>query len=261
MDISFEGWNTEVANNVYSRKQGEGMEIAVVSRFRIPFKKEVFQFLRQKCETHSSRPHILTPGGPAAKPVETLDDLLGLFSQKIVYDIGQSKPNYLAFFNQVMPVSGSLVQQEAVEPPRFNYVQIVDGILPKEVLTDANLKKMRADPILFLGVLGEVQLRLAGLGEKIRVSILTYENQLIPREDVNILLRYNTNDSDGLVVLPKGYNPQLAMQLVDMMYSTLDTPEKVQTVKDMSQALIEGHAYSAMNTLFIQLAAQQQGAR
>src|SRR3989344_2881072 len=202
--MNFPGYTEVVENTVYSREQQvllEGQpvlmaDLLLIDKYTQPSEDDVIAFIRKKAGDISAAASLVLPQGARSKK-SGLETVLGALPPGVLNDVRMGDEQCLKFLRNETPAP-VFAQGESVPV----YVHVRTGLVPAEYLQGKTL----ADD--YHRVLSSPSLKSVGFGERLTVRILADNGVLVPKAELDVLLKHGVHGSRSLTVSHPGYDVQ-----------------------------------------------------
>ena len=205
-------------------------QITKLTRYRVPKKEEIIDFIRQTAERIQLNPREQPIHSKEKSPTA---DLLKKFPKEELEKISKGDVDTLIFLRENYP--RNFIKEERP------YLNSFNGIIPTNLLDYANEFLKEEDRIDFYnGVIGRYSRNIWNISIK-----LLGNSELPNKSKLENLISAGVRDSDLFRFQGKPKSYQSAVDQIDLFYNVL-TPKRIASIPDLSHQILEQRAYLAV---------------
>lgn len=253
MAIEFPGYGAEFSDSVYSRKgkvvtdvsgrQIQLTEILIPKRFTQPTEEEVIDLLKTKAQEIRGRTRLILPDGIQSGSKRPLESVLESLPATVISDIATGDADCIGFIRK-----NTAVMPESVQP-KLSYAHISFGYLPEEFIEMNRQGGEINNYKWFVAAMVDPGVKEAGSGKRWHFKLLTQEGNLPDRAELDVLLKHLTHGSRTFDISRIHYDPVEVADVIDSLYSAVNTSEKLSLLEDLSANVIEEAALNPVLAL------------
>ena len=249
MTIELPGYRAVVPNNVYSRDakiaitDSESIninEIIIPRRFIQPCKKDVLNFIVNSAKKTRSEWQRFIKARDFSM-LKGIEEIFARFSEQTISGMAEESELVMRELEGHMYVP----QEE-----NGKYLFLTYGIIPVQVVEHAQDNGEVFDESWYISNFADKNLLYHSLGERFRLTLLLKDNVLPPKSEMDILVKNKSSVSDILNVSIMHYSPTEVGNIINAIYSGIDSPEKVEELEDLSQVMVEKQAITTLVSLY-----------
>src|SRR3989344_133161 len=230
MTIELPGYTADFANQVYSRsytgdskattsdgKVVDLTDVLLLTHYKKPSEQDVVEFIRRKAEDVRGSAMLVGPRGERLSSGKNIvEEAIKALPIQMQVDL-QTGDEKLYDFIKKYATAYPLLEGEA----RSQYLVVDYGLLPTEVI-EANHKTGKVDGInWYRAAFAHDQFQAVGLGLQWQAKIL-YEGRLPSQQDMDILLKHSTNDSQTFTINKKPYDSEAVRAVLRSIYAAME---------------------------------------
>jgi hypothetical protein len=230
----------------------------IIGRYREPTERDVVSYIFEKAESMQA----------AAASVSTMTDAdlddYSLLEQSLLR-IAAASPdiwNHLSTKNPDM--AGYLAQntvamrsQDHQQAPEF--FKIKYGLLPRDVLQENREDGNIDNPAWYYLAFNPAQYKdVRGLGEHFEIKIIVEDDRIIPKDEMDVLLKHGMHQGDGFYVSRTPF-PRAAVPVIEAVYRSMpDEKVPFEAEQNLYEAAREHYSLQPVNSLISRLIALRQ---
>ena len=261
MTIELPGYKVEIPNQVYLRDtkistpNKENLlklkSVIMLSRFRQPTKEEVIELLIKKA--NAILPHMHRFNDPDyASQLTGIDAAFTFFNRESIEKLANRNAA------SIDEIANCSFAQPASKAEKNSFVYINYGLIPSMMIDFARNKFGRLRREWYHSKFNDTELLDHSIGERFGMALLVENGMLLPKNETDILLKRTTSLSDALFTNNSYYDPEEAKTVIGIIYSGLDSPEKISELEDSSEIAVENDAIRTLNNTYNHLILQNE---
>ncbi len=221
-------------------------KVVTFCQYDEPTKEGCIAYLQEKTKKVRGSSALVLPD--SVKQEESmLEKLIQKFPERICTDIIQGNQECIEYVEE-----HCAAQSEKAGKKR--YVLICVGYLTPEI--ESMHKHLSND--WYAAALSAPVFQKQGLGEYVRMQLLTQQGLLPPKQDMDVLLRNEATRSKTLVIMPK-YHEDCA-KIMESVYEGMKVPDDLRAIPDTSNDVLEERTIHTVLKSFFKVAEMPQEA-
>ena len=264
MAIILPGYNAAFEDKVYCRdrtvdtQRGHVVvsEIVILERYTEPTEDGVVNYLREVARKVDPIASLELPDSTKFEGKSPLEEFVMKLPKSVRMHLISGRNEYLNF---VRKNTYARALSEGENPN--NFVQAMYGLLTPVIISNNFEMINDMKHKWYDAALSNKKFLEHSLGYKLQVDILLYDEVLPSKIEMNILLKHKVSVSRSLIVQGTAPEDGDVERLIELLYSGLDTPDKIEYLEDHSKYRLEEASIQPVINLLDAAARQQAQAQ